>query len=185
LSFGALIRSSYLLYFSQPATDRVLFKAMKGRPIHSIVELGIGLGGRTERLLEVARWGTRGRQLKYAGIDLFESRVQSRPRLSLKKAFHALRATGASIRLLPGDPYSVLSRMANALTGTDLLLIAADQDRESIAACWRFVPRMIHPQTLVFVQESGGPGKVLWRQLRQDEVLRLAGQASRALRRAA
>src|SRR5688500_10086785 len=32
LSVGSLIRSAYLLYFSQPAGDRALYKALKSRP---------------------------------------------------------------------------------------------------------------------------------------------------------
>ena len=42
-SVASLFRSFYLLYFSQPATDRALFRAVRARPIRSIVELGISL----------------------------------------------------------------------------------------------------------------------------------------------
>lgn len=186
MSVGSLIRSSYLLYFSQPAADRVLFKAMKSRPIRSIVEIGVGLGGRTERLLEVAAWRADCLPLKYAGIDLFDSRPAGHPRLTLKRAHHELRATGATIRLVPGDPAEALHRSANALTGTDLLLIAADQNADSLALAWRYIPRMIHPQSLVFQQDaSGGAGKETWRQLRPAEIERLAAEASKAARRAA
>ena len=190
MSIGSLIRSSYLLYFAQPAADRALYWALKSRPIRTIVELGIGLGSasgnRTERLLEVAAWRRDCLPLAYTAIDLFESRPAHQPRLTLKQAFHDLRPTGANIRLVPGDPYSALVRTANALTGTDLLIIAADQDRESLAQAWRFVPRMIHPRTLIFQQDAAsGPGKETWRQLKHDDVLKLAADATRAVRRAA
>jgi hypothetical protein len=186
LSVGNLLRSSYLYYFSQPASDRSLFKAMKGRPIRSIVEIGVALGGRTERLLEVAAWQPDCLPLKYAGIDLFDSRPVGRPKLSLKQAFHDLRATGATIRLVPGDPLSALSRTANALTGTDLLLISGPQDLQSLAAAWKYVPRMIHPETLVFVEDSGGTAKnATWRLVPAAEITRLAAAAGRALRQAA
>jgi hypothetical protein len=186
LSVGSLIRSSYLLYLSQPAADRVLFKAMKGRPIRSIVEIGVGLGGRTERLFEVAAWRADCLPLKYCGIDLFDSRPASQPRLTLKRAHHDLRATGGTIRLVPGDPADALHRSANALTGTDLLLVSANQDAAALAQAWRYVPRMIHPQTLVFVQDaSGGAGKESWRQVRVEDVERLAAAARKAARLAA
>ena len=65
MSVGSLFRSSYLLYFSQPAADRALYRAARGKPIRSIVELGIGLPGRTPRLLEVARWRAQNLPLRY------------------------------------------------------------------------------------------------------------------------
>lgn len=186
MSVGSLIRSSYLLYLSQPAADRVLFKGMKGRPIRSIVEIGVGLGGRTERLFEVAAWRPDCLPLKYCGIDLFDSRPANQPRLTLKRAHHDLRATGAKIRLVPGDPADALHRCANALTGTDLLIVSAHQDAASLARAWRYIPRMLHPQSLVFVQDaSGGTGKEFWRQVRHDEIERLAAEARKAVRLAA
>jgi hypothetical protein len=190
LSIGSLIRSSYLLYFAQPAADRALYWAVKGKPIRAIVELGIGLGEtahqRTERVLEIAGWRRACLPLAYTGIDLFESRPTHQPRLTLKQAFHDLRATGASTRLVPGDPYTALARTANSLTGTDLLIISADLDAESLSQAWRFVPRMIHPQTLIFQQDARpGLGKETWRQLKNDDVHQLAAAANRAIRRAA
>lgn len=190
MSIGSLIRSSYLLYFAQPAPDRALYWAVKRKPIRAIVELGIGLGEtahhRTERLLEVAGWRRACLPLAYTGIDLFESRPAHQPRLTLKQAFHDLRATGASTRLVPGDPHSALARTANALTGTDLVIISADLDGESLAQAWRYVPRMIHTQTLIFQQAAViGPGKETWRQLKHEDVHKLAAAANRAIRRAA
>ncbi|MCU0878663.1 MAG: hypothetical protein MUF06_12830 [Pirellulaceae bacterium] len=186
MSVGNLLRSSYLYYFSQPASDRTLFKAMKGRPIRSIVEIGVSLGGRTERLLEVAAWQPQSLPLQYTGIDLFDSRPVGQPKLSLKQAFHDLRATGATIRLVPGDPLAALSRTANALSGTDLLLVSGPQDTHSLAAAWKYVPRMIHPETLVFVEQSSESAKnPAWRLLAGAEITRLAAAAGRALRQAA
>lgn len=185
MSVGNLLRSSYLYYFSQPASDRTLFKAMKGRPIRSIVEIGVALGGRTERLLEVAAWQPESLPLQYTGIDLFDSRPAGQPKLSLKQAFHDLRATGATIRLVPGDPLAALARTANALTGTDLLLINGSQG-ESMTAAWKYVPRMIHPGTLVFVEQARESIKnPAWRPLPAAEITRLATAAGRALRQAA
>jgi hypothetical protein len=186
LSVGSLVRSAYLLYFSQPAADRPLWKAIKSRPIRSIVELGVGLGGRTQRLLEVASWRRDCLPLAYCGIDLFDARPNDQPQLTLKRAFHELRATGATIRLVPGDPAAALSRTANALTGTDLLLIAAGPSVERLGEAWRFVPRMIHPQSLIFVQDAGaGVTRETWKLISPQEVEKLAAQAGRGRRRAA
>jgi Fructose-1,6-bisphosphatase/sedoheptulose 1,7-bisphosphatase and related proteins len=190
LSVVRLIRSSYLFYFAQPAADRALYWAIKRKPIRTIVELGIGMGQaanyRTERLLEVASWRRDCLPLAYTAIDLFESRPADQPRITLKAAFHDLRATGVKARLVPGDPYAALVRTANSLTGTDLLIVPAEVDQDSLAQAWRFVPRMIHAQTLVFQQDAASElGKASWRQLSYDEVLRLAEVAQRAIRRAA
>jgi hypothetical protein len=104
----------------------------------------------------------------------------------LKQAFGDLRGTGVTARLVPGDPHSALARTANSLSGTDLLILSADIDRDSLAQAWRFVPRMVHANTLVFQQIAGpGPGKHTWKQLAYGEVLRLAEQSRGALRRAA
>src|SRR2546421_4271106 len=92
VSVARLLRSFSLLYFSQPATDRALYRAVRSRPIRSIVELGISLTSRTPRLLEIAGWGAASLPLRYTGIDLFESRPANQPALSLKQAFASLQS---------------------------------------------------------------------------------------------
>src|SRR5262245_42549056 len=94
LSVGRLLRSLYLRYWSQPAADRALYKAIYSHSIRSIVELGIGLEGRTQRVLEVCLWRRGIESLRYTGIDLFEARPAGQSRLSLKEAFARLREPG-------------------------------------------------------------------------------------------
>ena len=184
MSFGRLLRSLYLLYFAQPASDRALYKAVRARPVRSIVELGIGLGGRTERVLEIAGW--KAESLRYTGIDLFEARPDGEERLSLKAAHAQLQRPNLRVQLVPGDPYSALMRAANGLTGTDLVLISASQDRESLARAWTWMPRMLTPASLVLMEELGanesGPR---WRQVPVEEIQKLAASATRSQRRAA
>jgi hypothetical protein len=184
LSVGRLLRSLYLLYLSQPASRRGLYKAVRARPVRSIVELGIGLGGRTERILEIAGW--RAESLRYTGVDLFEARPGGAQGISLKEAFAQLQLPGVRVQLVPGDPYTALLRVANALVGTDLLLISANQDPESLARAWTWVPRMLTPTSLVFLEEAGAKaGETHWRQVPSDEIQRLATAVSRSQRRAA
>ena len=186
MNVGRLIRSAYLLYFSQPAADRSLLKAIKKRPIRSIVEIGVGLGvGRTQRMLEVAGWRPDCQPLRYTGIDLFESRPSEQPGLSLKKAHLALRSSGIKTQLVPGDPYQALVRTANALTGTDLLLIDAGQDEASLRRAWTYVPRMLHKDSLVFIaQPASEQKKAFWRIVPRDEIVRLAAAGKQARRAA-
>jgi len=186
LSVGSLLRSSYLLYFAQPAAERALYRAARGRPIRSIVELGIGLSGRTPRLIEVASWRTQNLPLRYTGIDLFEARTSGQPGLSLKQAFAAVKRPQVQVQLVPGDPAAALRRVANSLTGTDLLVIAADQDRESLAHAWIWMPRMLTPTSLVFLEEPASkPGQRGWRLLKFSDIQRLAAEAGKTVRRAA
>jgi hypothetical protein len=186
LSVGRLLRSLYLRYWSQPAADRALFKAIHSQPIRSIVELGIGLEGRTQRVLEVCLWHKGSEPLRYTGIDLFEARPAGQSRLTLKEAFARLREPGVRVQLVPGDPHAALRQVANSLAGTDLLLIAADQDRESLMRAWPWMPRMLSPTSLVFQEEAGAkviPGH--WRKLSVEDVRKLAAEAGKSLRRAA
>jgi hypothetical protein len=186
LSVGSLFRSAYLLYFSQPAAERLLYRATRGKPIRSIVELGIDLKRRTTRLLEVAAWRGQNLPLRYTGIDLFEARPSEQPKLSLKQAFAALKRPQVNVQLVPGDPAAALRRVANSLTGTDLVIIGADQDRLSLSASWIWLPRMLTPTSLIFIEEPSAAGTPCsWRRMTIPQVEQLAAQTSRSVRRAA
>lgn len=186
MNVGRLIRSAYLLYFSQPAADRSLLKAIKRRPIRSIVEIGVGLDvGRTQRMLEVAGWRVDCQPLKYTGIDLFESRPQQQAGLSLKEAHHELRTSGIKFQLVPGDPYQALARIANALTGTDLLLIDAGHDEASLSRAWTYIPRMLHQDSIVFLAlPASERTKESWRIVPREEIDKLAAAGKQARRAA-
>lgn len=184
MNVGRLLRSVYLLYFSQPAGHRSLYRAVRARPVRSIVELGIGLGGRTERILEIAGWKCSG--LRYTGIDLFEGRSGGSGGLSLKQAHASLQLPGVRVQLVPGDPWLALMRVANGLAGTDLLLISANQEPESLARAWTWIPRMLTPSSLVFREEiDGQEGQSQWRSVPLEEIQKLAAVAGRGQRRAA
>jgi hypothetical protein len=181
-----LIRSAYLLYFSQPAGDRALFKALKARPVSSIVELGIGFSGRTKRLFEVAAWRRENLPIRYTGIDLFEARPAANAGLSLKAAFAELRVPDVRVQLVPGEPHVALRRVANSLTDTDLLLISADQDAAALAQAWTWMPRMLTAESLIFQEQPGAQTKSsVWKQLSLPEIQQFAARAGRASRRAA
>jgi hypothetical protein len=186
LSFGRLLHSLWLRYFSKPAADRTLYKALRARPIRSIVEIGVGLPLRTPRLLLLASGKTPGEPIRYCGIDLFEARPTGQPALSLKQAFAALHSPHIRVQLVPGDPHSALKRVSNSLTGTDLLLISADQDPESLARAWTWTPRMLTATSLIFVEEPGAPPTApAWKPLSLTEIQKLATVSSKSVRRAA
>ena len=186
MSVGSLISNTYLLYFSQPASDRFLFKAVKGKPIRSVVEIGVGDGLRTERLLEVLAWQPDNLPLRYTAIDLFEARPKSQAGMTLKQAFSKIRREGVKVQLVPGDAYSALLRTANQLTETDLLVISADQDAAALEHALIYLPRMLHPQSLIYQEYPDAKSKgMLYRQLTLADIQRQAAAANKNLRRAA
>lgn len=186
LSGCSLLNYLYLAYFSQPVSERQLYRHLRSTPCHSIVEVGVGQATRTQRLLQVARRFNATESIRYTGIDLFEARPADAPGLKLKEAHQRLQLAGVRTLLVPGDPFSALSRVANSLRETDLLIIGADQDPESVSRAWFYVPRVLRSTAKVFWQqpaaESQGGGE--YRVLTKSDVDRLAESSGRNLRRA-
>lgn len=169
------LRTFYLCYLSKPAElrpfYRLLKKELRRRPIRRIAELGIGSGERTLRMLELCGVDD---ETTYCGIDLFEARQNGDgPGLALKAANKLLSSTGTKPKLVPGDPFSALARTANSLVRQDLIYVAADQDRDSLAKAWFYVPRMLTPLTLV-CEETLVDGGLKIDVVSHDEIARRA-----------
>jgi hypothetical protein len=182
-----MLRYYYLSWFSQPAADRPLYQELHSREVRSIVEMGIGQGVRTRRLFEVALKPSHASEpLRYTGIDLFEARGKESLGLSLKQAFAHLKTEHVKIQLVPGDPLMALSRAANSLAATDVLIISADQQGEALTQAWKYIPRMLHEGSQVYVEQPGKKsGETKFQLLPQVEIARLARDAQRTTRRAA
>ena len=175
MAAAGFLKSVYLRYLSKPAHQRQLFSLIKRNSIHRIVELGIGDGQRAVRMIEMAQ-RYHDSEINYAGIDLFEARSEPQPGLPLKQAYKQLRATGAKVQLIPGDPYSSLARAANSLGDTQLLIIAAGEQDESLERAWFYVPRMLAPEAIVLVESVGDENaKAKYQRLSRVEIERLAG----------
>jgi hypothetical protein len=173
-----------LFYFAKPVAERALLKAIYKQPIRSLVEIGIGRGERTARLLEVVGWTPHDTPLKYTGIDQFEGRPEGTPGMSLKEAFSVLKRPDVKMQLVPGDPHQALARTANMLAKTDLLVISADVDATSLARAWTYVPRMLHEGSLVYQQQPATAGGE-YRRLTKPEIDKLTQANGRGQRRAA
>lgn len=148
-------KRSYLAYFSKPAGRRPLYRQFGKRPAQTIVQLGISDIQMTANLIWLAQASLKTR-VRYVGVDLFEMRPESLESLGLKDAHRHLAATGAKVKLIPGDPYSALARSANSLTGTDWILISSNIDAESLERAWFYVPRMLHSGSSVYRQLDHG-----------------------------
>lgn len=179
-------RHTYLCYFSQPVADRALYRLLRKTPVTTMVEIGLGQLVRTRRMLELALEKTPLEQLKYAGIDLFESRTDGKASVALKEAHKELKPFCGKLQLIPGDPFSALARSANALTKTDLVVISQDADAESLVKAWFYLPRMLHDRSQVFVEQPASkPGQTSFRLVPRLEVEQLASAAAKSMRRAA
>jgi hypothetical protein len=123
-------------------------------------------------------------QVYYVGFDPFEQRT-SRDGfgLTLKMAHRLFRRTGACVQLIPGEPALSLVRYANELGKVDLLLFSANVDLESHPHMWLFVPRMLHDQTLVYLERPLADGRPMIRRLERPELNALV--AANTSRRAA
>ncbi len=179
------LRRLYLHWLSRPHNDRLIYRVARWQQARKIVELGIGSGRRTLRMIEAATEHVSPSEIRYTGIDLFESRDSAdTPGLGLKEAYRRLKATGVRVQLVPGDPCSALAGVANALSKIDLLVVSAGVDQAALAQAWFYIPRILHPQSQVFLEEVRFGGKSAFRVISVEEVAWLAAK-SRPLRRAA
>lgn len=174
MSLLSFVKRTYLTHFSKPAGRRLPYRLALQAPPQNLVLLGLGELEMVERLITIGQQDGDS-QVSLTGVDLFEMRGPEA--LSLKDAHRRLAASGAKVRLVPGDPWSALARTANSLTGTDLLVIAADVDAESLARAWFYVPRMLHPASLVLRQTGLGEAEA-YEQVPRSEIDDLAEAAS-------
>lgn len=143
---------------SRPAHERPIYRLIRQIQARSIVEIGVQGGVGSQRLIEAALRFSPADEIRYTGIDLFEARPPQSPGLKLKDAHRTLKQLGVTVQVIPGDPFSALARSANTLTGTDLLLIRADQDAESLERSWFYVPRMLHEHSVVLRETHSSNG---------------------------
>ncbi|MEE2706249.1 MAG: hypothetical protein VX988_04315 [Planctomycetota bacterium] len=148
------IKYFQLACLSKPPGERLLYRAARRRDIRTIVEIGVGDLHRAQNLIELsARVTGNAAEISYTGIDLYDARPAEQHPLSLKSAFQILNATGARIKLVPGDPGQSLIRTANTLLGTDLLLISSELEQSPLA--WYYIPRLLHSDSAVMQQADG------------------------------
>ncbi len=172
----------YLCYLSRPVGDRAIYRAIRAGSLRKLVELGVGTASRGLRMIDVAAVQAPRCEVQYIGLDLFETRGEADgPGLSLKTAYQKLRATGARVRLVPGDPLDGLARVANSLGTVDLLIFSAGLDR-SCSRAWWFVPRLLHERTQVGVEQPAADGttRMFWKTRAEIEQLASAAAKRRA-----
>ena len=178
-----VFRRLWLTRLSRPAAERVIYRHVLQTPPRRVIEMGLGLLGRTERLLQaVAAAGAGTEQpVHYVGLDRFEGRTAADPPgVTLKEAHRRLNRL-ARVQLVPGDVDTSLARLCNHLGVFDLVLIAADTEERQLERCWGFLQRITTAGTTVLV-ESRGAGGARWSAVPKPRIDELAART--ALRRA-
>ncbi len=177
------LRVFYLSYLSTPPSDRPIYRAIRRHKTRRILELGIADGRRATRMIEVAGRYHPADATEFIGLDLFESRsAADGPGMTLKMAHRLLGAAGARVRLIPGDPFSVLSRTANLLGQFDLVVVSARLHPASLAKAWFYMPRLLHKGSQVFQEKllPDGLTQVGLMQRKEIEALAAATRRRRA-----
>ena len=149
-----------LTRFSKPAHVRPLYRAIVQSNARRIVELGLGNGTRAQHLVTLAQRSESDKPLRYTGIDLFESRANDAS-FSLKRAHSLLHSTDYEVRLVPGEAAAALSRCANELRGTDIVVISSEVSEAELDAAWHLLPRMLHKDSQVWIERQAARFDVL------------------------
>jgi uncharacterized protein YbjT (DUF2867 family) len=122
---------------------------VKVHKVSRIVEIGIYSVQRTAAMIAVAQRFAGTEQIAYTGLDWFDARSEDLPKLTLKQAHRELQATGAAVRLVPGEPARSVSAIANSHQHTGLLLLSSQVPEGSLAPAWFYFPRMIDSASVV------------------------------------
>jgi hypothetical protein len=149
----------YWRYFSKPVSHRGLFLHAIETPVSSILEIGIGSGERIKQVLSLCSPPDGVAQIRYAGVDPFESANDNRPHMNLKSAHRMLSEFGVKAYLLPGEPSNTLARVSHTVLPSDLVIIDGEWGTESVQglAIANWLPRLCHAHSTIFAcSVSGG-----------------------------
>jgi len=177
------LKYAYLAHFSQPRTERQLYRLMKVHGICRIVEIGIYNVDRTAAMIAVAQRFAHAGQVSYTGLDWFDARSDELPKLTLKQAHRELQATGATVRLVPGEPARSVAGIANAHQHTGLLLLSSIVPDSTLAPAWFYLPRMVDASSVVLRERIDSANRATFEMLTNALLIKQA--ASLGERRAA
>ena len=164
-------------FISGPKEDRALLRTIKRNRCVKIVELGMADTLRADRLIRVAQRYSPDLDVHYTACDLFDARSPSEEPIKLIDAHRDLRNSGAKINLLPGSAEQVLPRTANALTGTDLLIVSADH-LEGMSRGWYYVPRMLSEKAAILREVETPSGEIRYVKLSRSWINQQADNIS-------
>ena len=168
----------HLAHFSKPRSERQLYRLVKRHKVCRIVEVGVSDVARTAALVQVAQRFAADGQVAYSGVDWFDARSAELPKLTLKQAHSRLQATGAKIRLVPGEPGRSLAGVANAHQHTGLLVFSAVVADSCLDTAWFYVPRMLDAHSIVLRECLDAAGEPAFERLPAAKITELAGPSA-------
>jgi predicted O-methyltransferase YrrM len=169
---ATFIRHFHLTRLSRPSHVQRLYRAIATTQARRIVEIGVGDGRQALNMIALALRSPSEKPLRYTGIDLFEARPDDSS-FSLKQAHQMLHSRDYEVRLVPGDVATALTRCANELRGTDMIVVSSKIDARALDAAWHLLPRMLHKDSQVWIERDGrrydviGPAELRQRSMSQ------------------
>jgi hypothetical protein len=149
----------YWSRFSKPIEQRALFRFLTQHSIASVLEIGVGDGTRMCRIAKLANLKPGTEQLRYIGVDEFESSARH-PFITLKQAHRMASQLGLKASLIPGEIATALPRVAYKFSPSDLIIADGGLDLGSVTSgpLGSWINRLAHEQTVVIAAETpGGP----------------------------
>ncbi len=159
MSRPSWLQRLYWTRFSKPVEDRVLFKHLVEHSVSSILEIGVGDGARMRRIAKLVQLTPGVEQLRYIGIDEFESAQDTARHLSLKQAHQLASQLGFKASLIPGDHTSAIPRVAHKMGASDLVIVngGLNPQEPSIGIIGTWLNRLAHSEsTVIGCQIAGG-----------------------------
>ena len=174
MAAASWLKYVYLAHFSQPRTQRQLFRLVKAHKTLRIVEVGIYNVERSAAIITLAQRFAEGEQVSYTGLDWFDARPDDLPRMTLKQAHRELQSTGAAVRLVPGEPARSVASIANSHQNTGLLLLSSSVTESSLAPAWFYFPRMVDASSIVLRERIDVANRATFERLKQSLLVKQA-----------
>ncbi len=148
----------YWQKLAKPVSDRELFRALISQPISSVLEIGVGDGARMKRIVQLAELSPGTEQLRYVGVDGFESAKDGGVHLTLKQAHQQAASLGVRANLIPGDLKSAIPRVAHKIGASDLVVVDGEFDPQSplSGAIGQWLFHVTHPGTMLLATSNKG-----------------------------
>jgi len=155
------IQRVYWTRFSKPISDRELIRQLIGKPISSLLEIGVGLGERMHRIAQLVTLTADTERLRYIGVDEFEAAKDGGPHLTLKTAHQIASQVGFKASLIPGDIKSALPRVAHKFGASDLIVIdgGLDPAQPHASPITSWLNRIAHDNSIILA--CAQPGQTL------------------------
>lgn len=174
-----------MTWLSKPVPDRLIYRLIKKRQIKSIVEFGLGGGDRCSNMIAVANKFSPDSRIKYTGVDLFDARDQSESPLKLIEMHRKLNTADAKTQLVPGNLSSALPRIANGHVRTDMVIISAGFEEDELDSTSMFLPRMLHPNSVVLIQDYKDEEFYVHSRLEIEKMVTQSATTANAVKKAA